>query len=48
MAGLLLVLSASFYIGNIFGAVKAARRYNNSKRNEIENQIYEYVRSDSF
>lgn len=41
-------LSASFYIGNVFGAVKAAKRYNNNKRYEINNQIFEFVRSDSF
>ena len=41
-------LSASFYIGNIFGAAKAARRYNKIKKNEIDNQVYEIVRSDSF
>ena len=41
-------LSASFYIGNIFGAVKAARRYNKNKQNEIDNQVFDFVRSDSF
>jgi hypothetical protein len=41
-------LSASFYIGNVFGAVKAARRYNKNKRNEINNQVFEFVRADSF
>jgi hypothetical protein len=41
-------LSASFYIGNIFGSAKAARRYNLLKRNEIENKTFEIVRSDSF
>jgi hypothetical protein len=41
-------LSASFYIGNILGAVKAAKRYNKNKKNEIDNQIFEFVRSDSF
>ncbi len=41
-------LSASFYIGNIFGAVKAARRYNYKKRNDINDQVYEIIRSDSF
>lgn len=41
-------LSASFYIGNIFGAVKAAKRYNKNKQNEIDNQVFEFVRSDSF
>ena len=41
-------LSASFYIGNIFGAVKAAKRYNKNKKNEIDSQIFEIVRSDSF
>ena len=41
-------LSASFYIGNIFGAVKAAKRYNKIKRNEIDNQVFEFVRTDSF
>jgi TM2 domain-containing membrane protein YozV len=41
-------LSASFYIGNIFGTVKAAKRYNKNKKNEIDNQIFEFVRSDSF
>jgi hypothetical protein len=41
-------LSASFYIGNIFGAVKAAKRYNKNKKNEIDSQIFEFVRSDSF
>jgi len=41
-------LSASFYIGNIFGSVKAAKRYNKIMKNEIDNQIFEFVRSDSF
>lgn len=41
-------LSASFYIGNIFGAVKAAKRYNKIKTNEIDNQVFEFVRTDSF
>jgi hypothetical protein len=41
-------LSASFYIGNIFGAAKAAKRYNKNKRNEIDNQVFEIVRSDNF
>ena len=41
-------LSASFYIGNVFGSVKAAKRYNIFKKNEIDNQIFEFIRSDSF
>jgi hypothetical protein len=41
-------LSTSFYIGNIFGAVKAAKRYNKNKRNEIDNQVFEFVRTDSY
>jgi hypothetical protein len=41
-------LSASFYIGNIFGSAKAAKRYNLNKRSEIGNQVYEILRSDSF
>lgn len=41
-------ISASFYIGNIFGSVKAAKRYNKNKENEIENQVFETIRSDSF
>ena len=41
-------LSASFYIGNIFGAVKAAKRYNKNKKNEIDNQVFDFVRSDNF
>ena len=41
-------LSTSFYIGNVFGAVKAAKRYNKNKKNEIDNQVLEFVRSDSF
>ena len=41
-------LSASFYVGNIFGSVKAVKRYNILKKNEIDNQIYDFVRSDSF
>jgi len=40
-------LSSSFYIGNIFGSVKAAKRYNKNKKNEIDSQIYEIVRSDT-
>ena len=40
-------LSSSFYIGNIFGSVKAAKRYNKNKKNEIDNQIYEIIRSDT-
>lgn len=41
-------LSASFYIGNIFGSAKAARRYNLLRKNEIENKTFEIVRSDNF
>jgi len=41
-------LSTSFYIGNIFGAVKAAKRYNKNKRNDIDNQVSEFVRTDSY
>jgi len=41
-------LSASFYIGNIIGGAKAAKRYNKNKRNEVDNQVFEFVRSDSF
>ena len=41
-------LSASFYIGNIFGSAKAAKRFNKVKKNEIDSQVYEIVRSDSF
>jgi hypothetical protein len=41
-------LSASFYIGNIFGSAKAAKRYNKLKKDEIDNQIYEFIRSDNF
>lgn len=41
-------LSSSFYIGNIFGSVKAARRYNRNKKSEIDNAIYEIVRSSDY
>ena len=41
-------LSASFYVGNIFGSAKAARRYNLLRKNEIENKTFEIVRTDSF
>jgi hypothetical protein len=41
-------ISASFYIGNIFGSVKAASRYNDNKKYEIDNQIFDFVNSDSF
>ena len=41
-------LSASFYIGNVFGSAKAAKRYNKNKKNGIDNQVFEFVRSDSF
>jgi hypothetical protein len=41
-------LSASFYIGNIFGSAKAASRYNKNRKNEIDNQVFEIVRSDRF
>ncbi len=41
-------LSASFYVGNIIGAVKAAKRYNKNKRNEVDNQVFEFVNTDSF
>jgi hypothetical protein len=41
-------ISSSFYIGNIFGSVKAAGRYNKIKKNEIDNQIYEILRSDNY
>jgi hypothetical protein len=41
-------ISASFYIGNIVGSVKAARRYNKNRKNEIDNQIFVFINSDSF
>lgn len=41
-------LSASFYIGNIIGSAKAAKRYNKNKRNEVDNQVFEFIRTDSF
>jgi hypothetical protein len=41
-------LSTSFYIGNIFGSAKSAKVYNTNKKNEIRNQIYEVLRSDTF
>lgn len=40
-------LSSSFYIGNIFGSAKAARRYNENKKSQINNRIYEIIRSDN-
>ena len=41
-------LSASFYIGNVFGAVKAAKRYNKNKIDDINRQVFDFVRSDKF
>ena len=41
-------LSAGFYIGNIFGSVKAAKRYNKNKRNEIDTRVFEIIHSDNF
>ncbi len=41
-------ISTSFYIGNIFGSVKAARKYNKDRKNEIKNHIFEFVNSDSY
>jgi hypothetical protein len=41
-------LSASFYVGNVFGSVKAARWYNKNIKNEIDNKIFESIHSDSF
>ena len=41
-------VSTSFYIGNIFGSAKSAKLYNSNKKNEIRNQIYEVLRSDTF
>jgi hypothetical protein len=41
-------ISASFYIGNIVGSVKAAKRYNKNRKNEIDNQISVFINSDSF
>jgi hypothetical protein len=28
--------------------VKAAKRYNKNKKNEIDNQVFDFVRSDNF
>jgi hypothetical protein len=41
-------LSASFYIGNIIGSAKAAKRYNKNKKNEVDNQVFEFIRADNF
>lgn len=41
-------LSASFYIGNIFGSAKAAKVYNRNRKNEIDKQVYDLVRGSSF
>ena len=41
-------VSASFYLGNIYGSVKAARRYNKNRKDEINNQVFVFVNSDSF
>jgi len=41
-------LSASFYIGNVFGSVKAARRYNKNLTNDVENKVFDFIHSDSF
>ncbi len=41
-------VSASFYLGNIYGSVKAARRYNKTRRDEINKQVFVFVNSDSY
>ena len=41
-------LSTGFYIGNVFGSAKAARKYNKNKKNGIDHQVFDFVRSDSF
>ncbi len=41
-------VSASFYLGNIYGSVKAAKRYNKNRKDEINNQVFVFVNSDSF
>ncbi|HKK42149.1 MAG TPA: hypothetical protein VJ963_07055, partial [Bacteroidales bacterium] len=41
-------VSASFYLGNIYGSVKAAKRYNKNRRDEINNQVFVFVNSDTY
>jgi hypothetical protein len=41
-------LSLGFYIGNIYGSSKAAKRYNKLKINETNKQVYNFIQSYNF
>jgi hypothetical protein len=40
--------STGFYIGNVYGSAKSAKRYNKIKKDEIDHQILDFIRSDNF
>ena len=41
-------ISLGFYVGNIYGSAKAAKRYNKLKVNETKNQIYNFLYNYSY
>ncbi len=41
-------ISLGFYIGNIYGSVKATKRYNNLKYNEINGKVYNFIQHYNF
>jgi len=41
-------ISLGFYIGNIYGSAKAAKRYNNLKYNETNNEVYHFIEHYNF
>ncbi len=41
-------ISLGFYIGNIYGAAKAAKRYNKLKYNEVDNKVYNFIQHYNF
>ena len=41
-------ISLGFYIGNIYGSAKAAKRYNKLKYNEINNEVYNFIQYYNF
>jgi len=41
-------ISLGFYIGNIYGSTKAAKRYNKLKLNETNDEVYNFIQHYSF
>ncbi len=41
-------ISMGFYIGNIYGSVKSARRFNKLKIDDTNKEVYNFIQSNSF